>query len=415
MAATTKSRRDYGTGSIYQRTSDWMLVGTIEAGWNSNGTRRRKPVYLKGCVNGCPPRCQHRTAIKRKLAKKQQEADGGGNTLSARATVKTWSTEWLNLTETTSRPESYIADRSAVNKWIVPTIGHRRLSDLTPGDIRSVAQAQKAAGRALSSAVRTHGVLSRMLKAAILEGHPVPDRVLMVKPPTIGESDRLPMTDPEAVAVLREIALRADGDRWLVQILYGTRQAEALGLTWPEIDFDNAEFRIAWQSKRLQYRDKKDRSKGFRVPDGYKHKQLVGAWHLVEVKTKAGNRPLPMLPFVAAALEARHKQAGDNPYGLVWPDENGQPRDAKADRAEWYAIQEAAGVKHPSGRYYYTHEARNGIATALMEMGVDESIITAILGHASILSSKTYTHVRQEKMREAMEKIAARFQLGSTT
>lgn len=38
------TRREYGTGGLHQRRSDWRWIGTLETGWTTNGTRRRHTV-----------------------------------------------------------------------------------------------------------------------------------------------------------------------------------------------------------------------------------------------------------------------------------------------------------------------------------------------------------------------------------
>src|SRR5699024_9139781 len=36
------ARRDYGTGSVYQRARDGKWVASVEVGWTTKGTRRRR-------------------------------------------------------------------------------------------------------------------------------------------------------------------------------------------------------------------------------------------------------------------------------------------------------------------------------------------------------------------------------------
>ncbi len=46
-----------------------------------------------------------------------------------------------------------------------------------------------------------------------------------------------------------------------------------------------------------------------------------------------------------------------------------------------------------------------------MEQGADEHVITALMGHSSIVTSRGYMHVKQQHALEAMEQQAARLQL----
>ena len=189
------------------------------------------------------------------------------------------------------------------------------------------------------------------------------------------------------------------------------RQGECLGLTWDAIDFDNEEIVIQWQLQRLPYRDKKDRSKGFRVPDEYDCRQVHKAWHLVRPKSKAGYRTYPLLPQLADALRAWRAVAPENPLGLVWPNAAGRPASSEHDLAEWHMLQEKAGVRHPTGRYYHVHECRNVTATELRKVGADGLTITSLLGHTSLSTSEGYMRVDLASKRAALEKVAAMLEL----
>jgi integrase len=187
---------------------------------------------------------------------------------------------------------------------------------------------------------------------------------------------------------------------------------ESLGMTWDAIDLNAGEARIEWQLQPLPYNKARDRSSGFRVPDGFEARHLIDAYHLIRPKSAKGWRVAPLLPGVVDGLEAWRTIAPPNPYGLVWPEPNGRPRNDKHDRAEWHAIQERAKVAHPSGRPFHIHETRSFAATMLFEAGVAEHVITDLLGHSSIVTSLRYRTVRREPLLEAMERVGKRLQLG---
>jgi len=400
---TAAKRRQYGTGSIAQRSSDGRWIGTIEAGWTAKGTRRR--VYVSAKTEA---------EAKRKLRDKQKAITKEGLPAagtSSRTTLKQWADEWLPIQEDTTRPKSYATTASSVRKWIVPTIGHKRLEDLTPADVRAVDQAQRKAGNTTSS-TRTHTVLMGMLKAALGEGHAVPPRILTMKAPARPVSDRDALTVEQAVKVLDVAASDPRGSRWVAALLQGMRQGECLGLTWDAVNLDAGLLDVSWQLQPLPYVDRKDKRLGFRVPRNYESRHLEGAWHLVRPKTARGQRLIPVVPWMAAALESWRSNAPDSPHGLVWPRDNGRPVDARDDSAAWKTLQQKAEIHHPSGRLYVLHEARNTTATLLLEAGVDPEIIKAILGHASIVTSRAYMRVNEAMTRAALEQVAARLQLG---
>ena len=159
-------RRAYGEGSIYQRCDaptcpplvdgprhpktgkptkvrpehkcEGLWVATIEAGWTAKGTRRRIPVSGKT-----------RAEAARKLRQKKSAMDANGApTASAKTTVKVYAERWLHRKADRLRPKAFAATQTNVRRWIIPTIGHRRLDALTPADIRAIETTIRDAGRA---------------------------------------------------------------------------------------------------------------------------------------------------------------------------------------------------------------------------------------------------------------------------
>lgn len=399
--ATEKRRRQHGTGSIHRRASDDRWIGTIEAGWTAKGTRRRITVSATT-----------EAECRRLLRDRQRQIarDGLPSTgTAASTTVKAWAEQWSGRRGAEVRRSSAATDVSLVRRWIVPTIGTRRLDRLTPADIRAVGTAIMSAGRSSSTAQRAHVVLTKMLRDARMEGHEVPPRVLEVRAPTKAASDREAIAIDDAHALLRAAADTPDAARWVAALLQGMRQGECLGLTWDRVDLDAGTLDVSWQLDTLKYADR--RAGTFVVRPGLAVRHLVGAWHLVPPKTARGQRIIPLVPWMTAALRAWREVCPASPWGLVWPDEHGMPRRDVDDRAAWYALQDAAGVRHPSGRRYTLHEGRHTTATLLLEAGVDPAVVTAILGHSSIITSRGYMHVSQALARRALDDVADRLGL----
>jgi hypothetical protein len=288
---TPQQRRQWGTGSVHPAHKPgcphharkdvakcWengcRMRGSIDAGYTRSGGRRR-PV-----VTG-----RTEAEVKRKLRDKVRALEAGSARSSAPATVKSWSDVWLPLVKARRRPSSYIASRTAVRNWIVPTIGHMRLADLTPVDIRAVDTAVTAVN-STTTALRYRSTLMKMLKDAVREGHTVPDRVFHVDPPVVAVTDREAMPTEDAIKMLAAATTLPHGSTWAAAFLQGLRPAERRGLTWDAVGEDT--FTVSWQLQSLPYNVRRDRSSGFRIPDGFEHRQVSGALHLVRPKTKAG-------------------------------------------------------------------------------------------------------------------------------
>lgn len=398
---TERKRRQYGTGSVYQRSNGGRWVGAVQAGFLPSGARRT--ITVTGVDEA---------TVKRRLRDKIREIEAGGvpaASSSGRVTVKAWADVWLAIAVTRLRPKAYATTASAIKTWVVPTIGHRPLASLTPADIRAVAAAMRKAGRKPSSALRTHTELVSMLKAALIEGHPVPPRVLLVERPSINANDRLALPTADAALLLATAAELPHVSRWVAALLQGMRRGECLGLT-RDRDLGSA-LDVSWQLQALPYLDRKDRSAGFRVPDNYEARQLEGAHHLVRPKTSRGQRVIPIVPWFREALDRWYEVMPDSPHGLVWPALDGGPADAEDDLDEWKGLQGAAGIGHPAGRAYVLHEARHTTATILLELGVDRAVIEAIVGQAKLLD--TYLHAPVGMAHDALSQVAERLQLGA--
>lgn len=398
-------QRTKGTGSIYQN-SRGQWVAAIETGWTERGTRRRLTLKARTA-----------TAVRARLAEAQRRIATEGAVMSfASTTVKRWAHQWLGRRQQIVRPGTYVSDRSAVNRWIVPTLGHLRLDALIPADIRKVASVQEEAGLALPTMQRAHAVLGKMLTDAVAEGYQVSQRARETSGPGVGPSLRQALSVDDATRILAAVSTRPDASRWVAALVEGLRPAEALGLTWDMVDLGAATITLAWQLKALPYVERRSPTSGFRVPRGFESRHVGGAYHLVRPKTRAGIRVVPLVPWLTDALAAWKTTAPSSPFNLVWPRNDGSPRSAEFDRAQWYEIVDQAGVAIalPNGttRRPLLYEARHTAATLLLAGGVDDTTIKAILGHSSVLSTQAYLHTDRTRTRAALEASADMVGLG---
>lgn len=422
----TPPRRDYGSGSVYKR-KDGRWCATIEAGWTASGTRKRVVLTAKT-----------EAQVKRKLRDRLLAMERGEVGTSPRETVKGWAEKYFAIRVRELSPKAYNAAASPIKTVIVPTIGHRRLEQLSAADVRAVHDARRKKDRQPGDA---HRVLLTMLNRAVEEGYQVPPQALAVKAPKAPKSDRQAMTIEQGLVCLEVASSMPNGSRWLFTLVYGQRMGECLGLTWDAVDLepgDGAPFGeavIEWQLQALPYEHGCDEACGkraascparrFRIPDGYEAKRLVDSYHLVRPKSRAGYRVAPLLEPVRDALVKWREDGPASPHDLVWPEPNGRPRNDKHDRSEWWALQAAAGVHHPTrlwkdkatGRMvpapYHVHECRNFAATMLLESGVPEHVVTDLLGHSTVATSLRYRTRRREPLLDAMTKVGERLQLGT--
>lgn len=425
----------YGDGSIYQR-ADGRWVASIDTGWTERGTRRRKRLIA-----------DTRTEARRRLRDWQRTHSASGSAADPRTTVRQWCTQWLDDYQQHAKPRTWATDASAVRRWIIPTIGQRRLADLTPADLRTLDRAILAAGRSATTAHNVRSLLGRILRAAVVEGHAVPDPVRAARQPASAESDRQAIPPAAAAALLitatsrdtwpplppdptphtdrgvplpgrdrtptqraaitahrglelrRQHALDVDPSRWAVALLQALRQGEALGLTWDRVDLEAGVMDISWQLQELPAAS--------RIPDHHDARHLTGRYWLLRPKSRAGRRMVPLAPMVADALIAWQPACPPSRWGLVWPRADGTPRSRAVDRHAWYGLQEAAGVARPDGDRYVLHEARHTAVSLLLAAGVAPEVVIQVVGHSTFASTRGYAHVDLGQARAALQAAAA--------
>ena len=385
--------RTYGTGSLYYDAQRGLWIGQIYDGWTSTGRRRRRRVTSR-----------NKNTAREKLADLKYEVEHGIYQEGGNTTVKKWCSHWLDTRESQVRPSTLSIETAAIEQHVVPLLGTKLIKSLRPSDLTRLGEHIMDQGSSPATALRYQSVFQRALREAEREGLPVPRAILVAQKQSAGRPDRQAIPVKDALKIIKAAAGIPDGVRWLLALLQGLRQAEALGLTWDMINFQEGTMRVEWQLQSLPYLDKGDHGKGFRVPRGYEMRQLTGAFHLVRTKTLAGERVLPLTPWVAGALTAWREQAPQNPWGLLFTTDSGQPVSRHADQRAWKQLQKKAGVKKSDGKPYVTHETRHTTATLLLAAGVEPEVIKAILGHSDIVTQAAYQHVDMKLARSALTK-----------
>lgn len=255
--------------------------------------------------------------------------------------------------------------RWAVEKWIVPALGSKRLRDLSPEDVERLLDKMAAAGRSHRTIVRVKSYLGQALAVA-QSRRKVSWNVARVAemPETAEPSERRSLTPDEAKAVLAA----AEGHRleglFVTAMMLGLRPGELTGLCWDDVDLDDGTLTVAGSLKSER-----------------------GHLRLGKTKTKQArtvNLPRP----VWKALKAHEKrQKADRlkigsawrKTGLVFTTEVGTPIDPSNLRRTTKALCEYAGVDPVSPNELGRHTAASLLYDA--GMGLDE--IADLLGHKS--------------------------------
>lgn len=411
-----QTRRAKGTGSIYQRKSDNMWCAQIELP-SPDPTKRRRKVIVRAKKGDVI------TARRKAL----EDLARAGDLPTASPTVAQWADLWwkrygMKRLKVSTR-STY---QSKIEQYIKPAIGKVRLDRLTVEHVYRLHDyilEPPPAGKGLepNTAMGAHRVLSVMVSDAEKEGRVGRNVVKLADKPRVGHKRVEYLDNAQARALL----LASAGDpseaaRWTTALLTGMRQAERLGITVDELDFDRDTITVAWQLRRLAFEHgcgpregaawPCERKRGgncprrrLDVPVDQEVVHVDGGLYLTRPKSRAGWREIPMVGLLRETLLRYTEAHPPGLSGLVFTRDGGRPLDPSADSADWDAALRRAGLPDVKG-----HSARHTCNTILTELGVPVDVRRQILGHASnAINEAVYTHTSDTRVAEAMRKLDA--------
>ena len=135
--------------------------------------------------------------------------------------------------------------QSALNTWIYPAIGDKKLPDVSPADLSALLLEIQAAGKSHATAVKVYTVLHTLFKMAYLADE-IPRNPMDKVARPVPRKDEIRETEAQALTVdeLRAVleALETEPLKWraLVHILIdtGCRRGECCGLKWEDVDLE---------------------------------------------------------------------------------------------------------------------------------------------------------------------------------
>ena len=277
-----------------------------------------------------------------------------------------------NLSENSIR--AYIADLESLLEHI-NKLGVTEFKDLTIDHLRSWLANLQTRGAARSSLSRRtvsikaftywgakNGWLSSDIGKQLQS--PKPQRRL---PDILDIEGAITTLDSLAVRVSEEGSSAAMRDRAIVETLYasGIRVSELSGLNLSDIDFSRNTLRVLGKGN-------KERT----VPIGIPAAKALTEW-----------------------LAARKSMVNEKSGDAVFVGARGKRIDQRTVREIVYVALEALGGKVKMG----PHGLRHSAATHLLEGGADLRTVQEILGHSSLATTQIYTHVSQDRLKQAYE------------
>lgn len=299
----------------------------------------------------------------------------GDNKLTLSDWIITW---WESNKKGKTGHKSQEGYKNAVNNYISPALGYMQLSSIKPIHIQNLINDMGKNGRAKSTQKKVLIALNSIFKYAVVNG------LILGNPAQYIELHEVPVKKIEAltIAQLKELLSLAKGTRAELAVhlcvFCGIRRGELVALRWSDIDLQNARINI---TKSVEF---------------IKNQPVEKA-----PKSASGVRSIPIPTQLLNMIKNTNKTSL-----FVIPNTKGLQMSEKS------AIRLIEPLQEKTSFRWSFHVLRHTYATLIDMLGVNAKTCQYLLGHAQLSTTKNiYTHIRDEHLQLADEKISGIFGL----
>lgn len=373
------TRRGNSEGSIYQRSSDDRWLGAATVGLDPAGRPIRRTVSAKT-----------RAEVVRKLKVLSREIDDGLVTAERAPTLEVLFERWFVDVMAREVVRSTIDNyRSIVKFHILPTLGRKKVDELTVAEVDQLLAAKIAAGLSPSTVHRIRAVLSQCLDQGIRWGVAQRNVARLSRSPKLIRPEGRTLSPEQARGLLASLRGHRNEALYTLMLSTGMRRGEALGLKWGDVDLEGGVVRIRRSLKRE-------------------------GGHIVTADTKtlksrrAVNLPEPVVELLTRHRDQQEKQRVDLraawvETGFVFTSSIGTPIDPRNLYRDFQKVCENAGLSH-----WHPHELRHSAASLMLANGVKLQVVSQVLGHSSIrMTADVYGHILDPDREQAAKAMAA--------
>ncbi len=375
---TTKDGRDFYEITVRRGRSLPRLFSRwyVPEGWSQRAIDRE----LAKVAAEFERRCKAGEVVSRR-EKRQQEAQEAAEAAKIQTVRQYGERVFMPAKTVTMSENSRASFQSALNTWIYPAIGGKKLPDVSPADLSALLLEIQAKGRAHSTAIKCYTVLHTLFKMAYLADE-IPRNPMDKVSRPVPRKDEIRETEAQALTVdeLRAVleALETEPLKWraLVHVLIdtGCRRGECCGLKWEDVDLEG---RVLTIRRNLCYTPAR------------------GVY--VDTPKSGKVREVDIGPETAALLEALKGQSKD---GYVFTKENSvEPMHPQSPTRYLKKLSAKCGVPdlHP-------HKLRHTFASVAITAGADVASVSEALGHSDkAVTLRMYTHADAESRRRAAQ------------
>jgi integrase len=369
-------KRWNGEGTISGPRKDGRYVGAFYA-LTTAGTRKRVYVYGRTWEEA-----------RDRLAEEQVKAARGIPVPAQSWKLGPYLDYWLeHVVKPTRRPATYALYEINIRVHLRPELGKYHLKRLSVPVVQAFLNGKLQAGQSVRNVHILRQILSSALSRAVREELVARNVARLVELPTWEPDVIMPWSPDEALRFLKAAAPDPLYPAFMLLLLYGLRRGEVLGLRWKDVDFDAGIIHVRQQIQRIQ-----------------------GKLHIGPVKTRAGNRDLPLIGLARQALKLQAERqavyrtdmgSAWSETGLVFTTRTGRPVEPRNLVRSFARICDDGGI-----RKIRVHAIRHTTASLLKDLGVPARDTQIILGHAHISTTQQiYTHVDEAARLDALTRL----------
>lgn len=286
-------------------------------------------------------RAHIRAGVNPGAARKQAKAEAR---IAADNTFRAVANEWIELNRGEWRDTHVVRVQSQLDRDILPALGDRPISDISPAEVLAVAkrvEARDALDQAKRCLQRMTSIFALGVRTLRCESNPARELAGVIKSRKVQHRPALAFEQlPEYLSRLEKVNASSETKGAMEMLLLtATRSGEARGMRWDEVDFDKALWRIP-----------ADRTK-------------TDSEHLVPLSRQA-----------LAVLERMRPLTGDGRLVFPSPVKSSEPMHANA------LLMALRRMGYKTGEIT-AHGFRATFSTTLNELGHNQDVIERALAH----------------------------------
>jgi integrase len=301
-----------------------------------------------------------------------------------KSTVKEFLESWLEQNKWRLTANTYRSYKSTISLRIVPHIGKHNAATLSPILIESIFAKLVEAGYKAGTVKGVYRILSSAYNYAIQKKTFVKNPMEMIPMPKMDEKPTRHIPKKDFDAIYRAASLNPyTFARIYVGMVLGLRPGEVYGLTWENIDWDEATLLVEKQVQRVKGQG------------------------LIFTRVKQGGVRYISLTEKAMEILKSHLAYLEMQFGcirtgkdLVFPNTVGRMLDAKRDTKWWKDLLKRAGVSD-----YQLYQMRKSAIT-YMGRNTDTSTLMSFSGHSQVSTiMKSYSFSDHDRVLAAMHRV----------